>query len=316
MHPSRIADALDDRFRLLTGGSRTVMARQQTLEASVAWSHELLDEHERAVLRRFSVFSGGFTLDAAEAVAADELIDRFEVLDLLTRLVDKSLVQVDDDEHSRLSVPPARIDSSVRRERLVECRGYRRGPRASPCLLPRARRARRARAVSTGRTDLARAPRGRSRQLSAVRSSGPTRRAITSGSCDSSPRSRSSGSSAVISRSAAGGSRARSPRTTVASVARARALWGAAHVAIYGDDFETAMQRAPEALAMAEEVGDDWTTARALNTSGYAQLWFDPAGARDTLDDEHRARSRERRRLGRRRRSEDAQRHVVRPGRP
>ena len=54
-------------------------------------------------------------------------------------------------------------------------------------------------------------------------------------------------------------------------------------MAIYGDDFETAMQRAPEALAMAEEVGDDWTTARALNTSGYAQLWFDPAGARDTL---------------------------------
>ena len=99
MHPNRIADGLDDRFRLLTGGSRTVMARQQTLEASVAWSHDLLDEHERAVLRRFSVFSGGFTLDAAEAVAADELIDRYEVLDLLSRLVDKSLVQLDEDEH-------------------------------------------------------------------------------------------------------------------------------------------------------------------------------------------------------------------------
>ena len=97
MQPSRIAQALDDRFRLLTGGGRTVMPRQQTLEASVAWSHELLDDQERAVLRRLSVFSGGFTLEAAEAVCGDDVVDSYAVLELVTRLVDKSLVQVDDE---------------------------------------------------------------------------------------------------------------------------------------------------------------------------------------------------------------------------
>ncbi|WP_030909763.1 AfsR/SARP family transcriptional regulator [Streptomyces sp. NRRL F-5126] len=69
--PRQIADRLDDRFRLLTGGSRTVLPRQQTLRAVVDWSWELLDEGERAVLRRLSVFAGGCDLPAAEAVCAD-----------------------------------------------------------------------------------------------------------------------------------------------------------------------------------------------------------------------------------------------------
>jgi predicted ATPase/class 3 adenylate cyclase len=110
MQPARIAEALDDRFRLLTGGGRTVMPRQQTLEASVAWSHELLDDQERAVLRRLSVFSGGFTLEAAEAVCGDDLVDSYAVLELVTRLVDKSLVQVDDE----CKISPARDHSPVR----------------------------------------------------------------------------------------------------------------------------------------------------------------------------------------------------------
>ncbi|OKK08196.1 hypothetical protein AMK26_04020 [Streptomyces sp. CB03234] len=84
--PRQIADRLDDRFRLLTGGSRTVLPRQQTLRAVVDWSWDLLDEPERAVLRRLSVFSGGCDLDAAEAVCGGH------TLDLLGSLVDKSLV--------------------------------------------------------------------------------------------------------------------------------------------------------------------------------------------------------------------------------
>ena len=91
-----IATALEDRFRLLTGGRRTAQPRQQTLEASVSWSHDLLDQEERALLRRLSVFNGGFTLKAAESVCADGTIDSYSVLDLLGRLVDKSLVQADD----------------------------------------------------------------------------------------------------------------------------------------------------------------------------------------------------------------------------
>ncbi|MGW0960970.1 BTAD domain-containing putative transcriptional regulator [Streptomyces gelaticus] len=90
--PRQIADRLDDRFRLLTSGARTVLPRQQTLRAVVDWSWDLLDEPERAVLRRLSVFAGGCTLTAAEAVCADGPREAREVAGLLGSLVDKSLV--------------------------------------------------------------------------------------------------------------------------------------------------------------------------------------------------------------------------------
>jgi predicted ATPase/class 3 adenylate cyclase/DNA-binding CsgD family transcriptional regulator len=94
---TRLAAGLDDAFRLLTGGTRTAVARQQTLLASIAWSFDLLDDRERAVLNRLAVFQAPFLLDAAETVAADgELVEDVEVLDLLQRLVDKSLLQFDD----------------------------------------------------------------------------------------------------------------------------------------------------------------------------------------------------------------------------
>src|SRR5205823_2932735 len=68
----QIAGRLDDRFRLLTGGSRTALPRQQTLRALIDWSYDLLSEPERALLRRLSVFAGGWTLEAAEAVCGDD----------------------------------------------------------------------------------------------------------------------------------------------------------------------------------------------------------------------------------------------------
>jgi non-specific serine/threonine protein kinase len=88
----QIATRLDDRFRLLTGGSRMLVPRQQTLRATLDWSYGLLSEQERSVLRRLSVFAGGLTLEAAEAVCAGGGIEASDILDLLTRLVDKSLV--------------------------------------------------------------------------------------------------------------------------------------------------------------------------------------------------------------------------------
>jgi predicted ATPase/class 3 adenylate cyclase/DNA-binding CsgD family transcriptional regulator len=97
--PAQIREGLHDRFRLLAGGARTAVPRQQTLEASVEWSYDLLQEPERAMLRRLSVFAGGFTLEAAEAVGPDgNAIEAHHVLDLLSQLVDKSLVVVDQDE--------------------------------------------------------------------------------------------------------------------------------------------------------------------------------------------------------------------------
>ena len=215
-------------------------------------------------------------------MAADELIDRYEVLDLLSRLVDKSLVQLDEDEHT---------DTRFR-------------------LLETIRQYARDRLLEFGETDDV-----RDRHLAhflalaelvepeLCRPGGPIRLALLEADHDN--------FRSALEWADASGDHERFLRLVTAltlfwelrghlaigarwftralatndgaSVARARALWGAAHVAIYSDDFETAMQRAPEALAMAEEVGDDWTTARALNTSGYAQLWFDPSGARETL---------------------------------
>jgi predicted ATPase/class 3 adenylate cyclase/DNA-binding CsgD family transcriptional regulator len=97
LSPAEILDSLHDRFRLLTGGARTAVRRQQTLRASVDWSHALLTEAERVVFRRLAVFLGGFDLDAAVAVAGDEPIHRHQVLDLLTLLIDKSLVVAEND---------------------------------------------------------------------------------------------------------------------------------------------------------------------------------------------------------------------------
>ncbi len=90
-----INDRLTDRFRLLTSGTRTGLPRQQTLRALIDWSYDLLSAPERTVLGRLSVFVGGFDLEIAEQVCAQGDLDAFDVIDLVVRLVDKSLVQLD-----------------------------------------------------------------------------------------------------------------------------------------------------------------------------------------------------------------------------
>jgi predicted ATPase/class 3 adenylate cyclase len=92
----QVAQRLDDRFRLLTGGSRAALPRQQTLRALIDWSYDLLPEAERMLLRRLAVFVGGWMLEAAEAVCSGDGLEQEEVLDLLTQLVDKSLVLVEE----------------------------------------------------------------------------------------------------------------------------------------------------------------------------------------------------------------------------
>jgi predicted ATPase/class 3 adenylate cyclase len=91
----KIAERLSDRFRLLTGGSRTALPRQQTLRALIDWSYDLLVDEERALLRRLAVFAGGFTLEAVEVLGAGAQADEAMVLDLLARLVEKSLVALE-----------------------------------------------------------------------------------------------------------------------------------------------------------------------------------------------------------------------------
>ena len=116
---AQIAGRLDDRFRLLTGGSRTALPRQQTLRAVVDWSYDLLFDAERRVFERLSVLPGGATLDAAEAVCADDNVPVEEIADVLGALVDKSLIALD----LSLAQPRYRMLQTLAqygRERLVE----------------------------------------------------------------------------------------------------------------------------------------------------------------------------------------------------
>jgi predicted ATPase/class 3 adenylate cyclase/DNA-binding CsgD family transcriptional regulator len=108
--PERILEGLTDVFHLLTSGGRTALPRQQTLEASIAWSHDLLAPIEQVLFRRLAVFSGGCTLDDAEAVLADDQVDVGLVLDLLDRLIAQSLVHLDDTG----DVPRYRLLETVR----------------------------------------------------------------------------------------------------------------------------------------------------------------------------------------------------------
>ncbi len=100
---------LNDRYKILTGGSRVLQERQQTLRALVDWSYELLNENEQLMLRRLAVFIGGFDLEAAEKVCGVEPIEDFEVLDLLGSLVDKSLAMLEERD-SGLALPHAGDD--------------------------------------------------------------------------------------------------------------------------------------------------------------------------------------------------------------
>jgi predicted ATPase/DNA-binding winged helix-turn-helix (wHTH) protein len=92
LSPEQIEERLQDRFRLLTGGARTAVARQRTLEATVDWSYQLLSLSERELLCRLAVFPATWTLEAAEQVCDGDGVEADDILDLLTRLVDKSLV--------------------------------------------------------------------------------------------------------------------------------------------------------------------------------------------------------------------------------
>lgn len=101
MSLKQVTDRLDQRFRLLTGGARNAMPRQQTLQATVEWSFGLLTASERSTLMRLSVFAGGFDLEAAEQLCSTAEVDAFDVADLVGSLVDKSLLLAD---HSAESV--------------------------------------------------------------------------------------------------------------------------------------------------------------------------------------------------------------------
>jgi predicted ATPase/DNA-binding SARP family transcriptional activator/predicted negative regulator of RcsB-dependent stress response len=120
LSPSSVNDGLRARFRLLTGGTRTQLPRHQTLRALFDWSYELLDEREKLLLRRVAVFAGSFSLDGAVATADGLGLDEVEILDILTSLVEKSLVNAE----TTAEIERYHILESTRQyldERLQEC---------------------------------------------------------------------------------------------------------------------------------------------------------------------------------------------------
>jgi predicted ATPase/class 3 adenylate cyclase len=109
--PRQLAQKLDERFRVLTGGSRTALPRQQTMRALIDWSYDLLSEQEQKLFRHVAIFAGGWTLDAAEVVVTDETLDALDVFDLLSSLSEKSLVVAEAQEQE---IPRYRLLESTR----------------------------------------------------------------------------------------------------------------------------------------------------------------------------------------------------------
>jgi predicted ATPase/DNA-binding CsgD family transcriptional regulator len=281
--PEQIAAALSDRFHLLTGGARTVMPRHQTLQASIDWSHELLDDGERTLLRRLSVFAGGWTLDAAEQVCPGDGIDRYDVLDLLTGLVDKSLVTPDDQG------PPTR---------------YR--------LLETVRQYATARLADASEVDglrdrhlayhLALAQAAEPQLLGAGRDDPVLHRLATE-----LPNLRAALERAATTDSDAGlrlvdsltlfwlfTGRYREGDTAYARALdsageeptplRGRVMTGRGYLAVWGGAYEAASGWAQTALEIGQACGDPWMQGRALNTLGLTLIFADPARGRALLE--------------------------------
>jgi predicted ATPase/DNA-binding SARP family transcriptional activator len=116
----QLAELLDDRFRVLTGGARTALPRQQTLRAVVDWSYDLLFEDEKRLFARLSVFAGGWSLEAATAVCSDDLLPANDIIDVLLHLVDKSLVVADPDADGGARYSQLQTLWHYARERLAE----------------------------------------------------------------------------------------------------------------------------------------------------------------------------------------------------
>ena len=276
----RIAAGLDDRFRLLTGGSRTATPCQRTLEASVEWSHQLLDDTERAVLRRLAVFAGGFTLEAAEAVCADVEVDAHAVLDTLTRLVDKSLIQADahlEDVRYRLLETIRQFaldrlvvsgDADATRQRhlehflaVAESAGAALQRADGVALLEDFEVEHDNHRAALGWAETLADPDLMLRLATALTLFWELRGHLGEGSRWFNRALDHDGGSPVV---------------------RARALWGAAHVAVYNEDIESSRRLANASLELATSIGDHWAEAWALNSLAFAAAFSGPRrGASD-----------------------------------
>jgi predicted ATPase/class 3 adenylate cyclase/DNA-binding CsgD family transcriptional regulator len=278
----QIAAGLADRFRLLTGGARTALPRQQTLRASVDWSHELLDEPERALLRRLGVFHGGFTLDVCEEVCSDDALGRDAILDLLTSLVDKSLVVAEE----RGAVARYRQLETVRHYALDKLAAAgetdRLRNRHRDAFVALAERVE-SDLLSEREPDALELLDAEAANLEAANDwaarTDPDKALLLCAALTFWWRLRglfAAGESALR--------RALEAAPDEASRLRARALWARAYLAVNAGDSELGERCAREALAIGEELGDEWIQGRALHALALQQVMSDPDVAVPTCE--------------------------------
>ena len=266
----QIRGRIDDRFRLLTGGSKSALPRHQTLQATIGWSYDSLAPGEQHLLRLLSVFAGGWTLDTATSVYG-EGADEFEVLDLLTHLVDKSLVIV---SRKPKRDPRYSLLETVRQyaaERLVDeedaAAVRRRHAEAFIALAERAyegaikEEALWSTALELEHDNLRTA-------LGVLRESDPERCLQLSGALAWFWQGRSYLREGAEHVNAALEATPSSP----ARKARARALWGAAQLNAWQGDVETSLSRMDESLRMWRDLGDRREIALALEGLGWVQF--------------------------------------------
>jgi predicted ATPase/class 3 adenylate cyclase/DNA-binding CsgD family transcriptional regulator len=277
MAVEEIAAALTDRFRLLTGGTRGALPRQQTLRASVDWSYELLGEDERTLLRRLAVFIGGWTLDLAEEVTAGEGLERYAVLDVLSSLVDKSLVLVEDRERSTRY----RLLETVRQYALDHLAASPEAPavrdRHRDALLALAERVE-AHLVTADQHQwlrtLAAEDANLTQALEHAAQTDPDRALRLAVALTFywklQGRFLAAETGYAHALDAADGD----------APLRARALWGRAYLMAYAGGYEEAIMYAQEALELAEADDDRSTMARALDVLGTVMVFSDPRAAR------------------------------------
>jgi predicted ATPase/class 3 adenylate cyclase/DNA-binding CsgD family transcriptional regulator len=280
MSVEHIAAGLADRFHLLTGGVRGVLPRLQTLRASVDWSHALLEEPERTLLRRLGVFHGGFTLVACESVCTGEDLDRDAILDLLTSLVDKSLVLVEE----RGSLDRYALLETIRRyalDRLAE---------AGETARLRDRHADAFLGLAESTAPILGADPGSVDALG-------TDAANLSAAIDHTARTEPDKSLRLCAALAywwlltgqlvegpAALTRALDATAGQRSALRCGALFWRGYLAFFVGDYERTRQDSTEALALARELGDRANEARILNTLGLVETGPDPRGALPTLE--------------------------------
>lgn len=276
--PDRIAAALDDRFRVLAARRRGVVPRQKTLLASVDWSHELLAPEERVLFRRLGISAGGFTLDAADLVVAFDPVPDRTALDVLTRLIDKSLVYPDDPGRYRLletirQYALDRLADAGETEELQERHLAWAGNLA--------------RTLETEATDAHPAA------LDELESEHANLRAALEWAAAAGRHDRAleiMGSLAFFWAQHGHYREAASWESRLLETSRgtggqdaARARWGCAYVRFYGGDAVGAYEHAQIGLTEANAAGDASTAARCLHTMGASLLLAQPVLAREHL---------------------------------